>query len=186
MISTKPTQKLAPEERKKRIQDLYEFQMEKFMQENVSEPLFIPKMAYKPAMKDEKHITFFASELERAEYYDVPKNVYTEFISSEYIPEDPKRTLYKWLFNPHWRTEYDLIEATESIQERYMIPVSELRIVQQSVAQTQIQKETKLTALNLGPIDEPFNMLTIRDLAAIMLKKPVSNKEWLNEIIKSK
>jgi hypothetical protein len=29
-------------------------------------------------------------------------------------------------------------------------------------------------------------MLTIRDLAAIMLKKPVSNKQWLNEIIKSK
>ena len=116
MISTKSTQKLSTEERKKRIQDLYEHQMEKFMQENVSEPLFIPKMAYKPATKDEKHITFFASELERAEYYEVPKNVYTEFISSEYIPEDPKRTLYKWVFNPHWRTEYDIIEATESIQ----------------------------------------------------------------------
>ena len=170
------------EERKKRIQDLYEFQMEKFMQENVSEPLFIPKMAYKPATKDEKHITFFASELERAEYYDVPKNVYTEFISSEYIPEDPKRTLYKWVFNPHWRTEYDVIEATESIQERYMIPVAELRIVQQAAA----QKEIKLPLLDLGPTDEPFNMLTIRDLAAIMLKKPVSNKQWLNEIIKLK
>ena len=182
MISTKSTQKLTTEERKKRIQDLYEFQMEKFMQEGVSEPLFIPKMAYKPSTKDEKHITFFASELERAEYYDVPKNVYTEFISSEYIPEDAKRTLYKWVFNPHWRTEYDLIEATESIQERYMIPVAELRIVQQAAA----QKEIKLPALDLGPTDEPFNMLTIRDLAAIMLKKPVSNKEWLNEIIKLK
>lgn len=184
MISTKPTQKLSTEERKKRIQELYEYQMEKFMQEGVSEPLFIPKMAYKPAMKDEKHVTFFASELERAEYYDVPKNVYTEFISSEYIPEDPKRTLYKWVFNPHWRTEYDIIEATESIQERYMIPVAELRIVQQPVAQT--PKEIKLPSLDLGPTDEPFNMLTIRDLAAIMLKKPVSNKQWLNEIIKSK
>jgi hypothetical protein len=154
------------------------------MHESVSEPLFIPKMAYKPAKKDEKHITFFASEIERAEYYDVPKNIYTEFVSSEYIPEDPKRTLYKWVFNPHWRTEYDVIEATESIQERYMIPVSELRVVQQPVAQT--QKEIKLPTLDLGPTDEPFNMLTIRDLAAIMLKKPVSNKQWLNEIIKSK
>jgi len=134
-------------------------------------------------MKDEKHITFFASEIERAEYYDVPKNIYTEFISSEYIPEDPKRTLYKWVFNPHWRTEYDIIDATESIQERFMIPVSELRVVQTI---TQPQKEIKLTDLDLGPMDEPFNILTIRDLAAIMLKKPVSNKQWLNEIIKSK
>ena len=181
MISTKPTQKLTTEERKKRIQELYEYQMTKFMQENVAEPLFIPKMAYKPAMKDEKHITFFASELERAEYYDVPKNIYTEFISSEYIPEDPKRTLYKWVFNPHWRTEYDIIEATESIQERFMIPVSELRIVNLEKAEP-----VKVPTLDLGPTDEPFNMLTIRDLAAIMLKKPVSNKQWLNEIIKSK
>ena len=39
MISTKPTQKLTSEERKKRIQDLYEYQMEKFMQEGVTEPL---------------------------------------------------------------------------------------------------------------------------------------------------
>ena len=104
-------------------------------------------------------------------------------ISSEYIPEDPKRTLYKWVFNPHWRTEYDIIDATESIQERFMIPVSELRVVQTI---TQPQKEIKLPDLDLGPMDEPFNMLTIRDLAAIMLKKPVSNKQWLNEIIKSK
>jgi len=184
MISTKSKQKLTAEERKKRIQDLYEYQMEKFMHESVSDPLFIPKMAYKPVMKDEKHITFFASEIERAEYYDVPKNIYTEFVSSEYIPEDPKRTLYKWVFNPHWRTEYDIIEATESIQERYMIPVAELRVVQLPV--TQPQKEVKLPSLDLGPTDEPFNMLTIRDLAAIMLKKPVSNKQWLNEIIKSK
>ena len=35
-------------------------------------------------------------------------------------------------------------------------------------------------------IDAPLSQMTIRDLAAIMLKKPVSNKAWLNEIIKSK
>jgi len=31
--------------------------------------------------------------------------------------------------------------------------------------------------------DAPLSMLTIRDLAAIMLQKPVSQKEWLNKII---
>ena len=31
--------------------------------------------------------------------------------------------------------------------------------------------------------DPPLNEMTIRDLAAIMLKKPVSNKKWLNDII---
>ena len=33
--------------------------------------------------------------------------------------------------------------------------------------------------------DAPLSSLTIRDLAAIMLKKPVSQKKWLNDLIKS-
>jgi hypothetical protein len=32
-------------------------------------------------------------------------------------------------------------------------------------------------------IDAQFEQLTIRDLAAILLKKPVSNKKWLNKLI---
>lgn len=34
--------------------------------------------------------------------------------------------------------------------------------------------------------DAPFSELTIRDLAAIMLMKPVSNKKWLNDLVNSK
>jgi hypothetical protein len=32
--------------------------------------------------------------------------------------------------------------------------------------------------------DAPFDQLTIRDLAALLLKKPVSNKKWLNDLVK--
>lgn len=32
--------------------------------------------------------------------------------------------------------------------------------------------------------DAPLSEITIRDLAAIMLMKPVSNREWLNDLIK--
>jgi hypothetical protein len=34
-------------------------------------------------------------------------------------------------------------------------------------------------------LDAPLSQITMRDLAAIMLKKPVSNKKWLNDIINS-
>jgi hypothetical protein len=34
--------------------------------------------------------------------------------------------------------------------------------------------------------DAPFSELTIRDLAAIMLMKPVSNKKWLNDLVNTK
>lgn len=181
-IATKP--KLSSEEKKRRIQELYEFHLETFMQQpGLIEPIFIPKMAYKPSGKDEKHITFFASELEKAEYFEVPKDIYTEFVSSEYVSEDPKRTLYKWRFNPHWRTEYDIIPATESIQERYMIPVAELRIINR----VEQKKPEPVKSMEFELVDDaPFNLLTIRDLAAILLKKPVSQKQWLNDLIKQK
>jgi hypothetical protein len=32
--------------------------------------------------------------------------------------------------------------------------------------------------------DSPLSEITIRDLAAIMLMKPVSNRTWLNELVK--
>ena len=55
-----------------------------------------------------------------------------------------------------------------------------------------IEKEIKLKQSTLDfslpdpDTDPPINDMTIRDLAAIILGKPVSNKEWLNKIIKSK
>ena len=51
-------------------------------------------------------------------------------------------------------------------------------------------KETKAPIADFSlpnlEIDPPINEMTIRDLAAIMLGKPVSKKEWLNHIIKNK
>ncbi len=128
-IISKP--KLTSEEKKKKIQELFEYHIPTLMkQPGLIEPIFIPKMAYKPAGKDEKHVTFFASEIEKAEYFENPKDIFIEFISNEYNPEDPKRTLYKWRFNPHWRTEYlddqyFLVLKDKSIAYTYKKTVSE-------------------------------------------------------------
>jgi hypothetical protein len=37
---------------------------------------------------------------------------------------------------------------------------------------------------NLEIADAPLSEITIRDLAAIMLMKPVSARPWLNDLIK--
>jgi hypothetical protein len=42
------------------------------------------------------------------------------------------------------------------------------------------------TAPSQSVEDAPFSELTIRDLAAIMLLKPVSNKKWLNDLVNTK
>ena len=76
---------------------------------------------------------------------------------------------------------------------RYLVPVEELKVIKRYSPEAMIttEKEVKLKpALDFSlpnpETDPPFNEMTIRDLAAIMLGKPVSNKPWLNDIIKNK
>lgn len=181
MITTK---KLTTEERKEKIQNLFIFYKDFFSTNSIKEPLFIPKMAYVPEGKDEKHVTFFTSELENAEKFDTPKDIYIEFADIEYNSEDPERTLYKWKFNPHWRTEYDLVKSKAGY-ERYAIPIDELHVVTnakklQSMKTIEIQfDETEIFSDDVALQD-----ITLRDIAALLLRKPVSKKEWLNKLIK--
>jgi hypothetical protein len=73
---------------------------------------------------------------------------------------------------------------------RYLIPVSELIKV---TAEPKKTEPTKTEVEGLFPdfdgimdadLDAPLSSLTVRDLAAILLQKPVSNKKWLNDLIK--
>lgn len=148
-----------------------------------SNPLFFPKMAYKPRGKDEKFISFFVNELKRGQ------DIYTEFVSRDYTPEDPNRELYLWRFNPHWASEYEAVGDDPLI--RYLIPVSELtKITLPELEKTKDSSKifTFDDSFELKPQDSPFedaplSELTIRDLTAILLAEPVSTRKWLNDII---
>ena len=65
-------------------------------------------MAYRPTGKDDLHVSFFPSELEKN------VDIYTEFVSIDYESEDPKRTLYLVKYNPHWKDEYEMITSSSS------------------------------------------------------------------------
>ncbi len=169
---------------KEKILSLLEYQKYKLIE--ISEPVFLPKMAY--VHKGEKVISFFQNELE------LGVDIYTEFVSRDYEPEDKNRTLYHWKFNTHWRDEYEQVVHEGTGAVRYIIPVNELMEMETptedelfddlSVGGTTTKADESL-GKGLLP-DAPFTDATLRDLAAIMLGKPVSNKPWLNEIIKSK
>jgi hypothetical protein len=178
MIST--TDK--PEDKREKLRKLREFHQETFNQLDVPNAVFVPKMAYRPYGKTELHIGFFASEISKGE------DVYVEFCSRENDPEDPLRRLYKWRFNPHFEEEYEKTEPNGITGNvRYLVPVDELSVVK-------IHEEVKSgistnnTILDFDSLpdpdnDLPFDQMTMRDFAAIMLKKPVSNKKWLNDLI---
>jgi hypothetical protein len=167
--------------RQEKTEELIKFHDWKFKLIQEDNPLFIPKCAYVPKGKTEHFIGVFPSEVKKG------RDIYTEFTSIELEPEDQNRTLYKWRFNPHYDEEYEKTENSGTAASyRYLIPVSELVKIEIE------QEETPATSMFpdfdeiMDPdADAPFNQMTIRDLAAIMLKKPVSHKKWLNDIIKS-
>ena len=158
----------------KRISELREHHQPVFDALDATNALFFPKMAYRPKDKNELYLSFFPSELKRG--YDI----YTEFVSREYEPEDQERTLWKWRFNPHWEEEY---EATKDLQPRYLIPVSELIKVNAPKKPVATQADFFEGGFD-GLDDSPISELTIRDLAAILLREPVSKKTWLNDLVK--
>ena len=123
MITTKNQEKqMTPDERKQKVNLLRKEHENYFNTLEDSDVLFIPKMAYRPSGKDEVCIGFFPSELQKE------KDIYTEFISIDYESEDPLRTLYLLKYNPYWKEEYEIIKPNGSF-ERYFVPVSELKII---------------------------------------------------------
>ena len=133
---------MTPQERKQKVAVLREQHEDYFQTTGEINAAYIPKMAYRPSGKDELHVSFFPSELEKN------KDIYTEFASIEYESEDPKRTLYLHKYNSHWRDEYEIIESSSGFQ-RHIIPVSELKIVNDLT-----KNPTKTTIFELDNVEE--------------------------------
>tara|TARA_R110000822_G_scaffold68369_7_gene166224 strand:- start:4844 stop:5347 length:504 start_codon:yes stop_codon:yes gene_type:complete len=118
---------MTPTERKEKVLKLKEEHISYFNSMHLPNAVYIPKMAYRPGGKDELHVSFFPSELQKEQ------DIYTEFVSIDYDTEDPKRTLYLIKYNPHWKDEYEMITSNSGF-ERHIIPVSELKVINDVVS----------------------------------------------------
>jgi len=113
---------MTPQERKAKVKELRKEHENYFEKSNNTNALYIPKMAYRPSGKDELHVSFFPSELQKG------RDIYTEFVSIEYDSEDPKRTLYLFKHNVKWAEEYETVTSSSGF-ERHIVPVSELKVI---------------------------------------------------------
>lgn len=179
-LDTKNVGALTPEMKRARIKTLREFHQATLDKLGLSDAVFLPKVRYKPAGKSELYISFFPSELKDKQ------DIYMEFITREFEPETEERTLFKWRWNPHYNEEYEQTEVTGAAKDpRYLVPISELIPITDVPATEATQ--TKLAFELPDPeTDLPMDQFTIRDYAAVHLRKPVSHKSWLNDIITSK
>ena len=113
---------MTPQERKAKVQELRKEHEDYFQTMGNINALYIPKMAYRPSGKDELHVSFFPSELQKN------KDIFTEFVSIEYDSEDPKRTLYLLEHNPDWTNDYEIVTSSSGF-ERHIVPVSNLKVI---------------------------------------------------------
>ena len=157
-------------ERKKRVSDLRKLHEDYFQTEGKINALYIPKMAYRPSGKDELYVSFFPSELEKEE------DIYTEFVSIDYISEDSKRTMYLLHYNPHWKSEYELVTSNSGFQ-RHMIPVSELKVVNSILA---TPAKAKFSTKSVEKVVDIFN---IADPEATPSSDLVNKLEEINQTL---
>lgn len=140
--------------------------------------LFYPKMAYRPYGKDELYVSFFANELKRE------GDIYTEFVSRDYVSEDSNRTLWMWRYNPHWEEEYETTEPNDLGHVRYLVPVSEL--IKVNIPKEKLPPDP-FESFGKDLVDDAsIDEMTIRDFATIMTGRPLSTKSWLNNLITGK
>ena len=181
-ITTGSKKTVSPEERKRIIAEMREYHMSYLGQLEEGTWRFIAKMKYGFPPDRSK---FFENEL------DGSKELYVEWVSRFYQPEDDRR-LYRYKFNPDYLTEYPK-ETTPEGYEWFVVPADRFELVKEGEVESAIiaqAKESHQETLDLdfdiiNPDEDcPMENITLRDWAAILLKAPVSRKEWLNKLIK--
>lgn len=171
-------------DRRERIAKLREYHQPYFDAAGIPKAYFYPKLAYRPEGKDELYCGFFFSEMIKS------TDVYIEFASFNFETQDPERTLYVWKHNPHYEEEYEKTSPGPNGAVRYLVPLGELKKVDKNAVLNRKQETVDIKSIadvniNIGDpeLDCPINAMTVRDLAAILLRRPVSQKKWLNEIV---
>jgi len=115
--------------------------------------------------------------LEKLFMRDVEKVIITRpTVSKEeigFLPGDLREKMDPWV-QPIYQNMFLLYDKTK---------IEEL-IKEDKIESVKEEKQAELKFDIPDPeSDLPVSQMTIRDLAAILLKKPVSNKKWLNKLI---
>jgi hypothetical protein len=167
---------------KEKIEDLKALHQPTFDKLELKNPLFIPRICYIPIGEKEQVVSFFEQDFAKG------KDIYTHFVSKGYDSEDPKNRLWKWSYNPYYATEYKKSDPhPDTGNIRFIVPVDELELIDEKyiddVVGIDVSKFDIENAIPNPNEDPLIEQMTIRDLAAILLRQPVSRKKWLNEIV---
>lgn len=165
--------------KKQRAQEITTYHKEVLMRNGCPNGKVTPKLVYVPKGMKKKCIKLFESD------FRAKQTLFIEFTDADNNPVDTNRTLYKLQYNPHYAEEYTK-EPTSDSDFSYLVPIEDLIKVSRTTSSTMEQVVNSSSVefpLPDANSDQPFNQMTIRDFVAIFHKKPVSSKDWLNNLI---
>jgi len=148
-----------------KIAELREKHERTFEKLGVPDALYIPKMIFGTPLR----LLFFRSELEAG------KDIYTERVNQDYETLDEKRSLYVWKFDAEYKDKLEKKPYGDDVM--YYIDFSDFKSIP-------INEEAAKFDIPDPNSDAPFEELMVRDLCAILWKEPVSQKSWLNDLVK--
>ncbi len=108
-----------------------------------------------------------------------PNGFYLEFVNSELDPTDPERTVYKIENRENFDQVYDLLQWGQ-----YAMPIEDLDIAKAPIKKSSFNASTLSIEKSEIKEDDHFSKMTIKDLASIIWQEPVSDKSWLNDLIR--
>ena len=124
--------------RKEKERQFYMQHMDTFKAIAIADPFFTIKTAFFKKGKYGRQCQFFEWELKKEEdiYIEFYDNVYNENgKSTDMIPMNDDRQLFKLKYNPYYNEEYDCIEQFDSQgkpDKKFLVPLNEMSVVLQS------------------------------------------------------
>jgi hypothetical protein len=160
-------------------------------------PVFKTKLCYNSKEFPEGKIPgvrFFESELNSKD------PIYIECVDWDQNFYDPmNRVLYKLEANPHWKGDPDkYVRSSNTKHTTFAVRIGDLEVVNKtSITETSPQitttsatpvvelEEDEYADMYIGSDDNHLSSMTMRDQYCITHNVPMSNKPWLNELIKN-
>lgn len=120
---------------------------------------------------------------------------YFELITGGFEPYNQNRTVYRVPYNTNFKDEYEEVQRGD--WKQFKVSLDELKTIDPYSAAISkssavvIDEKEKLLSNSFGKTqnffvsleDCPYSEMTIRDYMAIHTGKPVSSKDWLNELV---
>lgn len=154
---------MTSQERKQKVSELKAHWDSVFQALGLENPYYYPKPVIQKTGED-PFVYMFPTEISAKE------DIYMEIVDFS-LNTSGTRKLFRYRYNPHYESEYEL--GPTKIGDQYKVPFAEIEEVK--VATPKVSLATKE--------DVSSDQLTGRDWACIHLRVPESNKSWLNELI---